>query len=474
MTNLLFIAIDAATWKVINPLMQKGSLPTISSLVKEGVSAPLQSLPGYKSPALWMSIATGKMPEKTGITYFSNLFLDLPKKNYKKDLTNHFLVDWPLRLGKLFSQDLKSPSKATIKCKQAYIYSMLKYGNLLAKWNLGGNYLITSSFLKEKTIWDILSEEKISCGVVSWLVTWPADPVYGALISQKTIEGLRDLENSILLYKSKGEGNLMYPATMLQKVKKLNKTPSEINDTEIETFFESLTTEEKEQVKSMQFKKTNLFNFFARVYLSDCFSGKSALHVKAKLNPQFLTVYFPGLDGIQHMFWQYMKPEEFPFISYLQEELKKFGKVIEKYYAFLDQQISTLIDNDTIVIIASDHGMEAIPQQQYNQQTLRSGQHEDSPDGVLIMKGSPLKKDFKLASAHILGLAPTVLYLLGKEIDEDMDGSILTEAIDPDFLQNNPPKKKKYGKREPKEYSFYTEAEEQKVKERLKVLGYLD
>src|SRR3989338_3238520 len=187
MTKVVFIAIDAATWSVINPLLKQGKLPILSSLIKEVVSAPVQSLPGYKSPALWMSIATGKMPEKTGITYFSNLFLDVPKWKIKKDMTNHFGVDWPLRVGKLFSKDLKNPSKLTIKAKQAYIYSMLKYGKFLQKRNLGGNYLTTSSFLKEKTIWDILSEEKMKCAVIGWLVTWPADPIYGTLISQKAV-----------------------------------------------------------------------------------------------------------------------------------------------------------------------------------------------------------------------------------------------------------------------------------------------
>ena len=55
-----------------------------------------------------------------------------------------------------------------------------------------------------------------------------------------------------------------------------------------------------------------------------------------------------------------------------------------------------------------------------------------------------------------------------------MDGKVLAEIFEEEFIQQNPIRKKKYDKREPKEYSFYTAAEEHKVKERLKVLGYLD
>src|SRR3989344_6860490 len=110
MSKTILIGIDAATWKIITPLLEQGELPTISSLMRDGVSAPLKSLPGYKSPALWTSLATGKMPEKNGVLYFSNLFLDVPKLKLKKDLTTNLLINWPYRISKLFSKDSKNPS----------------------------------------------------------------------------------------------------------------------------------------------------------------------------------------------------------------------------------------------------------------------------------------------------------------------------------------------------------------------------
>src|SRR3989344_3880657 len=133
MTKTIFIGIDAATWKIINPLLEQGELPAIASLIKEGVSAPLQSLPGYKSPALWTSIATGKRPEKNGVLYFSNLFLDIPKLKLKKDLTTNFAVNWPDRIGKALSKDKNNPSSISRFAKKTYVYSMLKYGKLFEK-----------------------------------------------------------------------------------------------------------------------------------------------------------------------------------------------------------------------------------------------------------------------------------------------------------------------------------------------------
>lgn len=158
MTKIMLIGVDAASWKIIQPLIAKGELPTFASLIQEGVSAPLKSLRGYKSPALWASIATGKTPEKNGILYFSNLFLDLPKLKVKKDLTKNIMIDWPHRIGKIFSKNKKEISDITTFSRKVYVYSMLKYGKILERFGMGGNYLITSASRTEKAIWEILSE----------------------------------------------------------------------------------------------------------------------------------------------------------------------------------------------------------------------------------------------------------------------------------------------------------------------------
>src|SRR3989344_6699966 len=190
MSKTILIGIDAATWKIITPLLERGELPAIASLIKEGVSAPLKSLPGYKSPALWTSIATGKTPEKNGVLYFSNLFLDIPRLKLKKDITKNVAVNWPHRIGRLFSKQQKEASKITSLSRKAYIYSMLKYGKFLEKFGWGGNYLITSASRTEKTLWEILSEEGLKVNIIGWLVTWPAEKLNGIMVSQKAVEEL--------------------------------------------------------------------------------------------------------------------------------------------------------------------------------------------------------------------------------------------------------------------------------------------
>ena len=475
MSKTILIGIDAATWKIITPLLEQGELPTISSLMRDGVSAPLKSLPGYKSPALWTSIATGKMPEKNGVLYFSNLFLDIPKLKLKKDLTTNPVINWPYRISKLFSKDSKNPSSTAKFARKTYVYSMLKYGKVLERLKIGGNYLVTGTFRTEKTVWEMLSEAGTTVGVIGWLVTWPAEKVNGFVVSAKAVEGSNRIYQANSKYKTEeSKGSITYPAPIFEELREFNSTPYSITDQEIDSIFGHLAEPEIEQIRSAHFDKKNKFNFFAQLYLSDIFTVKTGIHLRNSIKPEFLTVYLPGLDGIQHIFWQYHFPQEFPFLKISSEDAGKFEKVVGNYYRFLNKQIASLIEGYETVIIVSDHGMDSIPEKHFNHKVSRSGQHEESPDGILIMKGPQIKKNVKLQEAHLLDIAPTVLYLMGKELDQGMDGEIITEAIVPSFLAKNTVKKKDYGRKKSTETSFYAQEEQEEVKDRLKALGYLD
>jgi predicted AlkP superfamily phosphohydrolase/phosphomutase len=103
-------------------------------------------------------------------------------------------------------------------------------------------------------------------------------------------------------------------------------------------------------------------------------------------------------------------------------------------------------------------------------------------DGVLIMSGGPVQSGCAFTGAQIIDLAPTVLYLMGVCIPEDMDGRPLLEAIDPAFVQSHPPaferltRSNQYDEQGIADRSddTFTKQEEQMVAERLRSLGYID
>jgi predicted AlkP superfamily phosphohydrolase/phosphomutase/tetratricopeptide (TPR) repeat protein len=68
--RLLIVGWDAADWQVIDPLLAKGQLPVLASLIERGVRSDLTTLEPKLSPLLWTSIATGRTPDLHGITNF--------------------------------------------------------------------------------------------------------------------------------------------------------------------------------------------------------------------------------------------------------------------------------------------------------------------------------------------------------------------------------------------------------------------
>jgi len=74
---------------------------------------------------------------------------------------------------------------------------------------------------------------------------------------------------------------------------------------------------------------------------------------------------------------------------------------------------------------------------------LRKSQH--SADGFMIAAGKHIhQKATVLTGASTMDLGPTILYLMGQTVPNDMDGKVLVDLIDEDFKRNN---EVKYGNR---------------------------
>jgi predicted AlkP superfamily phosphohydrolase/phosphomutase len=77
--------------------------------------------------------------------------------------------------------------------------------------------------------------------------------------------------------------------------------------------------------------------------------------------------------------------------------------------------------------------------------------------------------------ASIEDVAPTILYLLGEAVPSDLEGRILTEAIDPSILDGRPPEYDDSGEVElARTEASYSAGEADEVEERLRGLGYLE
>lgn len=66
----LVIGLDAATWRIMGQLIEQGKLNNIATLMREGIWGKLRSTVPPMTPLAWTSIATGVNPGKHGIYDF--------------------------------------------------------------------------------------------------------------------------------------------------------------------------------------------------------------------------------------------------------------------------------------------------------------------------------------------------------------------------------------------------------------------
>lgn len=84
----------------------------------------------------------------------------------------------------------------------------------------------------------------------------------------------------------------------------------------------------------------------------------------------------------------------------------------------------SMVEHRGIGLVISDHP------------TFQKSQH--SPRAFLAASGPDFKAGAQLLEAHIMDLAPTLLYLMGSPIPSDMEGRVLKELIPEEFLAQHP------------------------------------
>src|SRR5712691_1882309 len=73
--KVVLVALDAADWRAIDPMVARGELPTFARLRAAGSTGILLSTPPLLSPIVWTTIATGRTPDDHGVLDF---MVDLP------------------------------------------------------------------------------------------------------------------------------------------------------------------------------------------------------------------------------------------------------------------------------------------------------------------------------------------------------------------------------------------------------------
>jgi arylsulfatase A-like enzyme len=108
---------------------------------------------------------------------------------------------------------------------------------------------------------------------------------------------------------------------------------------------------------------------------------------------------------------------------------------------------------------------------------MGTGTHR--PNGVFMGLGAGIKKAARIAPMKIQDVTPTIMYLMGLPVPDDMDGQAPRQLFREDFVKGN---RLEYTEAESVKpgppgsggQDIYTEEEEQALRDQLKNLGYME
>ena len=103
------------------------------------------------------------------------------------------------------------------------------------------------------------------------------------------------------------------------------------------------------------------------------------------------------------------------------------------------------------------------------------------PDGVFLARGPGIRRGVTVEPLSILDVAPTVLYALGLQVPEDLEGRVPGEVFDPRWLETSPIRRQGVTRaKRPLTQSVGTpppapdEQDEAELLQRLRALGYVE
>jgi tetratricopeptide (TPR) repeat protein len=216
----------------------------------------------------------------------------------------------------------------------------------------------------------------------------------------------------------------VYPADLLAQAKELRVHPAETRPLQVMPFIPKLAELDPE-------KDQNLHQL--RILLAECATVHNIATLLAeKANWDFLGVYYDAIDRFAHAFMEY-HPPKMPHVS--DADFEHYQHVMTGCYRFHDMMLGRLMQlagEDTTYIIVSDHGFHSDHLRPAGSSKIKDGRpvawHRQY--GTLVISGPNIKNDQRVYGASLLDITPTVLWLLGHPVAQDMDGKALTQILD--------------------------------------------
>jgi predicted AlkP superfamily phosphohydrolase/phosphomutase len=288
--KVAILGIDGLDWKIVDAAVAEGRLPNLAAMIRRGTRGTLRSIRPPRSPVVWTSVATGELPSEHGITDFV----------VRRD---------------------------------------------------GERIPVTGNMRRVPALWNLASACRFTTAFTNWYVTWPAEPVAGAMISDRV--DFDDLDRRV------------FPEELTAAVDSARAGVDAMPEREVAAFtdaggdFAAWRADRWGQVR-------RALTILDDVIRHDLVTLETARVTLRQGQPDLTAVYFRGNDNTQHLFWKYRFAERRSGLlarilwnDLDPQDVRALSPVIDRYYDFIDDvvgQVTAMLEPDTALLLLSDHG----------------------------------------------------------------------------------------------------------------------
>lgn len=284
--------------------------------------------------------------------------------------------------------------------------------------DLKGVRPVTTNSRKTRAIWNILHNQGYKSNLVGWWPSFPAEPINGVVISEKFQKINKDPKK-----KNPIHIDTVHPKEFLGKVKDLRLRPYEVTGQHLLPFMPKAgeVNQEKDQGIST----------FAKLFAENVSVHAASTYTMQITDWDFMAIYFDLIDHMCHAFMKYRPP----LLKGVPPKFHEVYKgVVDGAYKFQDMMLErtlSLIEEDTTVIVMSDHGYESGARR-----ILKMPKYPAAPAlehrqfGIFVASGPNIKKNEKIFGLGLIDVAPTILHAFGLPVGKDMDGKVALDIFE--------------------------------------------
>ena len=278
---------------------------------------------------------------------------------------------------------------------------------------------VTSTSRKVKAIWNIYNQEGWKSNVVGWWPSNPVEPINGVMVSNFFQVANKPLSEPWIM-----PNGTIHPTSLIETLQEFRVHPHEITVPMVSPFIPHINT----NIELRSDKRTaNVIKTIANAASIHAVST----YLMQETEWDFMAIYHDAIDHFCHVGMRFYPPYR---NEVNKEEFEDFKDIVEAGYRFHDlmlYRILELIDDNTTILLISDHGFYSDHQRPLSIPHEPSGPAvEHSPYGIFLMAGPGIKQNQRISGASVIDITPTLLYYSCLEVGKDMEGKILYQCFE--------------------------------------------